>query len=132
MSNYIDHLDREWGAMGWPTEGDDDPQVWIYKHLKALLEVFDGEGHSGSSAPYTLSLFKKVALFEPLGPLTGEDNEWTEVSGGLFQNKRCPHVFKENGQAYDIDGKVFEVSFPYVPTTEIVKVEVSPNRDTQK
>jgi len=51
------------------------------------------------------------SLFEPLVPLTGEDWEWTETSEGVFQNKRCSHVFKQadrfDGQAYDIDGIVF-------------------------
>ncbi len=140
MSNYLEHLDREWTAMGWPTSGENDPQVWIYDHLKKLLEAFDGEGHSGTSAPYTVGLFKKLALFEPLGPLTGDDSEWMEVSKGMLQNRRCSHVFKENGEAYDIDGKVFEepdgscftsrdsrvpVTFPYTPTTEIVKVNTT-------
>ncbi len=139
MSNYLQHLDREWAAMGWPTEGDDDPQVWIYEHLKKLLEAFSGEGHSGTSAPYTIGLFKKLAMFEPLGPLTGADSEWIEVSDNLFQNVRASHVFKENGEAYDINGKVFEqpdgvqftsidsrvpVTFPYTPTVEIVKREL--------
>lgn len=136
MSNYIKHLDREWTAKGWPTTGN-DPQVWIYEHLKKLLEAFSGEGHSGTSAPYTIDLFKKLAMFEPLGPLTGDDNEWMEVSEGTLQNLRCSHVFKENGEAYDIQGIMFEekdgarftssdsrvpVTFPYTPTTEIVKV----------
>ncbi len=141
MSNYLEHLDREWAAMGWPTSGEDAPQVWIYEHLKKLLTAFDGEGHSGTSAPYTIELFKKLAMFEPLGPLTGEDSEWIEVNKTTFQNCRCSNVFKENGQAYDIEGKVFEepdgsrftsldsrvpVTFPYTPTTEIVKVEPQP------
>ena len=137
MSKYLEHLDREWAAMGWSTTDEDDPQVWIYNHLKKLLEAFSDEGHSGSSAPYTVSLFRKLAMFEPIGPLTGDDSEWMEVSEGMLQNRRCSHVFKENGEAYDIDGKVFEepdgsrftsrdsrvsVTFPYTPATEIVKV----------
>jgi hypothetical protein len=56
-------------------------------------------------------MFKKLAMFEPLIPLTGEDWEWTEVSAGVFQNKRCSRVFKQadrfDGQAYDIDARVF-------------------------
>jgi hypothetical protein len=138
MGTYLEHLNREWAAMGWPTSGDDDPQVWIYNHLKKLLEVFDGEGHSGSSAPYMVELFRKLALFKPIGPLTGNDSEWMEVSDGVFQNLRASHVFRENGEAYDIEGKVFEepngsrftsrdsrvvVTFPYTPVTEIVKVD---------
>ena len=137
MSNYQEHLNREWKAMGWPTEGEDSSQVWIYQHLQRLLSVFGDEGHSGSSAPYAVGLFRKLALFEPLGPLTGEDWEWVEVRDGVFQNIRCSRVFKENGQAYDVEGKVFEepdgarytsrdsrinVTFPYTPKTEVVKV----------
>lgn len=143
-SNLLEHLDREWAAMGWPTSGD-DMQVWIYDHLKKLLETFSDENHSGSSAPYTVSLFRKLAMLEPLGPLTGEDSEWVEVSEGVLQNRRCSRVFKENGEAYDIDGKVFEepdgsrfnsqdsrvsVTFPYTPATEIVKVGGSGNGAT--
>ena len=137
MSNYIEHLNREWAAMGWPTEGEDDAQVWIYEHLKALLNVFDDEGHSGSSAPYTVRLFSKLALFEPIGPLTGADDEWMEIGAGKYQNKRCSHVFKDGDQAYDIQGKIFRepdgatytsqdshvpITFPYTPTTEYVDV----------
>lgn len=142
MSNYIDHLNREWTAMGWPTEGEDDPQVWIYEHLKALLNIFGGEGHSGSSAPYTADLFKKLALFEPIGPLTGTDDEWVEIGEEdgkpLFQNLRCSHVFKVGDKAHDIQGKVFRepdgsaytsrdsrtaVTFPYKPKIQYVDVE---------
>jgi hypothetical protein len=89
-------------------------------------------------------------MFQPLTPLTGEDWEWNEASEGVFQNKRCSHVFKQadrfGGQAYDIDGKVFwswqetdefgaltkdfysnsdcfvPISFPYTPKREVVFV----------
>jgi hypothetical protein len=140
MNRYIEHLDREWAVMGWPTYAEDDPQAWIYSHLKKLLEAFDGEGHSGTSAPYIISLFSKLAAFEPIGPLTGNDDEWDEVGEGVLQNKRCSHVFKENGKAHDIEGCVFRrpdgscftsydsrvpIQFPYTPTTEYVDVEAS-------
>jgi len=83
-------------------------QEMICKSVLDLLKVFGEEGHSGSSAPYAVDLFKKLALFEPVVPLTGEDWEWVDVSEGMLQNKRCGRVFKEkDGKAYDIDGKVF-------------------------
>ena len=74
--------------------------------------MFAEEGHSGSTAPYTVDLFEKLALFKPLVPLTGEDWEWHEVSEYMghkcWQNKRRSSIFKdENGECYDIDGKVF-------------------------
>jgi len=107
------------------------------KDVMELVEVFAAQGHSGMSAGVAIQAFAKVARFEPITPLTGDDDEWTEVSDGCFQNKRCPHVFKENGEAYDIEGRIFRepsgacftnresrvpVTFPYVPTREYVDV----------
>ena len=114
MSNYETHALNEFRAAGWIDETDnytDDMQKMICKHVLALLTVFSMEGHSGSSAPYAINLFEKLAKFEPISPLTGEDWEWVDVaeqSGGvLYQNKRCSHVFKDPNGAYDIQGKVF-------------------------
>jgi len=114
--NTHDHAMLEFRAAGWlDDDGNymDEMQEMICKHVLKLLDVFADEGHSGSTAPYAINLFKTLAMYEPIVPLTGEDWEWTYVSGDLdgrilYQNKRCSHVFKdEDGQAYDIDGKVF-------------------------
>ena len=133
-NNYVLHAKREFKALGWP--GKDKMQKAICKQVIDLLNLFAKEGHSGSSAPYTINLFKQLSNFEPIGPITGKDDEWTEVSKGLFQNKRCGHVFKQDGEAYDIDGKVFldangcgytnynsrvPVTFPYTPKTIYIK-----------
>ncbi len=114
MSNYKTHAEREFRAAGWmDAEGKfcDEMQGLICKHVLKLLDVFDGEGHSGSSAPYAVDLFKKLALYEPLVPLQGTDDEWNEVEDGIFQNNRCSNVFKDakrfNGQAYDIEAVIF-------------------------
>lgn len=103
-----------------------------------MIDVFADEGHSGFSANMAISIFNKVARYEPLTPLTGEDDEWTEYAHGRWQNKRCPHVFKdEDGDAYDSEGRIFRepsgacftsrdsrvpVTFPYTPTREYVDV----------
>ena len=144
MSNLHRHALAEFRAAGW-TDADgkfeDEMQEDICKHVLELLKVFSDEGHSGSTAPYTVNLFKKLAMFEPIVPLTGEDWEWHEPSPGVFQNIRCSRVFKQadrfNGQAYDIEGRVFReptgacytgaescvpVTFPYTPKTEYVNV----------
>jgi len=148
MNNYERHAREEFRAAGWTDENgnfNDEMQEMICDHVLKLLEVFHGEGHSGSSAPYAINLFKKLASFEPIVPLTGEDWEWVNVAeqngGPLWQNKRCGHVFKDNEGAYDINGIVFydwyvdengdkhksyftgrgskvPVTFPYTPTTE--------------
>jgi hypothetical protein len=141
MSNLIEHAKREFLAVGYKLveECDENPDKWIQESVLELLKVFSDQGHSGFSAPHCIRLFEKLAMFEPLVPLSGSDNEWVEVSNGMFQNVRCGHVFKGgdrfDGQAYDIQGKVFEdengshytsyesavpVVFPYTPHTEYV------------
>ncbi len=151
MNNYEKHAMLEFRAASWTDEHGkfkDKMQEAICKHVLELLDVFHGEGHSGTTAPYTIDLFKKLAMFEPVAPLTGEDWEWADVSencgsngGPLYQNKRCGHVFKDDTGAYDIDGIIFydwytnekgekrksyftgqgsrvPVTFPYVPKSE--------------
>ena len=147
MSNLNKHAIAEFKAAGWLDETGayvDEMQADICEHVLNLLRVFSDEGHSGSTAPYTVNLFKKLAMFEPITPLTGEESEWIEVSEGLFQNKRCSRVFKQadrfDGQPYDLDGKVFRepngscytskdsmvpITFPYTPKTEYVDVEAA-------
>ena len=112
----LDHALMEFRAAGWVDENGnwkEEYQQLICEGVLKLLMVFADEGHSGTSAPYAINLFKQLAMFEPIVPLTGEDWEWSDVrhngDGSIhYQNKRCSHVFKEgDGQAYDIDGKVF-------------------------
>ena len=100
----------EFKAAGWLDETGaykDEMQGMICEHVLQLLKVFADEGHSGSTAPYAINMFRRLALFEPIAPLTGEDWEWNDT-GHNFQNKRASHVFKDyDGKCYDIDGKVF-------------------------
>lgn len=106
-----------------------------------MVELFADEGHSGMSAGIAVSLFSKLAAYEPLTPLTGEPDEWTDIGDGFWQNKRCPRVFKGlDGRAYDIEGRVFHdadgsrftsresrvfIEFPYSPTTEYVPYDAA-------
>lgn len=110
MSNLINHAKEEFRAAGWVDENgkfNDDMQEAICDHLIKLLQVFSDEGHSGSTAPYTINLFSRLAKFEPIAPLTGEDWEWSDT-GHNYQNRRASHVFKDyDGNCYDINGKVF-------------------------
>ena len=115
MSNHESHAWAEFRAAGWVDEGnnfDDEMQKAICQHVLALLAIFENEGHSGSSASYAINLFRRLAMFEPIAPLTGEDWEWNHTydhpnKGPTYQNKRCGTVFKDNNGAYDIDGIVF-------------------------
>ena len=115
MNNYHKHALREFKAAGWTNEDGsfkDEMQGLICSHVMKMIDIFAEEGHSGSSAPYAINLFKKIAEFAPLTPLTGADDEWVKHDYGnghvTYQNNRCSHVFKdEGGSAYDINGYVF-------------------------
>src|SRR6187399_3024344 len=63
--------------------------------LEELILVFSSQGHSGASAQITNSILHKLLAYEPLSPLTGEEDEWMEVASGVYQNKRCSHVFRD-------------------------------------
>lgn len=159
MSNLIDHAMREFEIAGWVKrydtvdEWDDEMQKAICENVVQLLAVFDSQGHSGSSAPYLINMFKKLAMFEIITPLTGEDSEWSEVGRDVLQNKRDGRVFKDigenprfDGKPYFIEGKVFietnvdengeeykssytsrdscvVIEFPYIPKTEYVSID---------
>ena len=140
MSNLTDHAKKELELAGLFNQ-DSDYEGMLGNAVMELIEEFAGQGHSGFSANMTVTLFEKVARFLPLAPLTGEDDEWNEIAVGLYQNKRCSHVFRDTIRGdgdYDIDGKVFRepngvcytnkdshvpITFPYVPKTEYVDVE---------
>jgi hypothetical protein len=133
-----EHAKHELDLIGLKEDSDEMDRA-MRNHILKMVEVFSDEGHSGFSASYALAILSKLLKFEPLTPLTGEDSEWNLVSeiDNLYQNRRCSHVFKSNGKSYDINGKVFvqengvsytsadskvDITFPYTPKTEYVKV----------
>lgn len=133
--SLIEHAKIELEAAGF--FDDELYEGMLAEALLELMEVFAKQGHSGMSASIVRSAFHKLANYEPLCPLTGEDDEWNEVDDDLWQNKRCSRVFKTSEGAYDTDGKVFRepngvcytskdsrvpVTFPYTPTSEFVDV----------
>lgn len=145
MTNLQQHFLRELKALGYEVdhleEQPESPNKWIVQNLLELEHTFSNQGHSGSSAPYVLGLFKTLANFEPASPLKGTDDEWNEVGPGVFQNNRCPHVFKEadrfDGKPYDSAAVIFKeengscytsrdsakrITFPYTPQREYVRV----------
>lgn len=135
-SNLVKHARRELELAEY---FDGDVNEMMANDVLELITVFSKQGHSGGSAPFCLRLFNQLASFKPLGPLTGKDDEWNEVSDGLWQNRRCSSVFKDGEHAYRIDGKVFrdpngscwtnsdsrvDVAFPYtVCEPEIIDKE---------
>ena len=106
--NLIEHAKKELELLGYDiNQAEENPSKWVFEDVIELLDVFAKQGHSGSSAPYVLDLFKRLASWDCLSPLTGLDDEWCECSDGVMQNKRLSSVFKEGKAAYYIDGYVF-------------------------
>lgn len=87
---------------------DSDYEGMIGEAVKELLLVFQKQGHSGGSAYMVASLFHKLVKGDVLSPLTSDPREWMEVSHGVWQSKRCSHVFREgSSDPYSIEGKSF-------------------------
>ena len=107
MSNLVDYAKDELKRIGMIGSGDPYNEG-VAKAILDLIELFESQGHTGFTAPYTINAFKRLAMFKPLSPLTGKDDEWNELGDGKFQNKRYSSVFKDkDGTAYNIDGKAF-------------------------
>lgn len=133
MSTLVDYAKEELKRIGMIDSGEPYNDA-VAKAILDLIELFASQGHSGFTAPYTVNAFKRLAMYKPLSPLTGEDSEWSEVGSGCYQNKRYSAVFKEDGKAHNIEGKMFtddngttwylskdsqvEVFFPYVVPDE--------------
>lgn len=129
MSDLVDYAKDELKRIGMIDSGEAYNDL-VTKAILDLIELFASQGHSGFTAPYVIYKFCRLAMFKPISPLTGEDDEWTDV-GHCLQNKRCFTVFKDkDGTAYNIEGRVFtddggetwytckdsrvDVTFPYV------------------
>lgn len=132
--SLVSHAKRELALL---SDTDDEMQVRMNNHILQIVEEFEKEEHAGISAKYAISILTKLLNFEPLTPLTGEDDEWDIDMNGIKQNNRCSAVFQGgticNGNPYYIYGNVFsrdngetwfinpdsciEIEFPFMPTT---------------
>lgn len=125
---------------------EDGMQEHMNANILEIIEVFSKQGHSGFSAGYALSVLERLLRYKPISPPTGEDDEWREVCHGLWQNKRCSSVFKdEDGKAHDIDAIIVsdnggitwfsssrfrkELTFPYTVPTHPEKVYIEYTED---
>ena len=71
---------------------EDGMQDLVNRNILEIVKAFSEQGHSGLSASYVLSKLERLLRFKPISPLTGADDEWTEVhsQNGIRtdQNKR--------------------------------------------
>lgn len=97
-------------------EEDIHMQEVFNKGIIDIIQTFSDCGHSGFSASMAIKYLDRLLRFQPLMPLTLEDDEWAEVGiqhiGDnqikVYQNKRASNVFKQadrfDGKPYCIDG----------------------------
>ena len=127
MSNLVDYAKEELKRIGMIDSGE-PYNDGVAEAILDLIEMFASQGHSGFTSPYTANAFKRLDMYKPLAPLTGEDSEWNEIEPGYYQNKRYSAVFKKDGKVYNSEGRVFtddgetwyscrdsriEITFPY-------------------
>lgn len=152
--SLLKHAERELKLAGLHEKGSDYDGM-LYDAVMELVKVFSDQGHSGYSANRTIKLFEKVALYEILMPVTGEDSEWNEVSEDSLQNNRSSDIFKDKktGKSYYLDAilwrtqngtnyagsayltpdrkitsRQFIKSFPFIPETfyiDVIEEEVA-------
>lgn len=102
-----------------------------------LVAVFASQRHTAVTGAYTAARVAKLFAGSPLLPLTGGADEWEPFGPGLWQNKRCRSVFKDDSNAWDHDAVVFRrpdgvvyatpasrlgIKFPYVRKVRYVEV----------
>lgn len=105
--SIVEYARKELELIG---DDGDEMQAKMNEHVLEMVKTFKDQGHSGFSAAYAINQIQRLLNFKPLKPLSGEDDEWTNVHDDLFQNKRCATVFKEgrnNIKAYNIEGRIF-------------------------
>lgn len=133
----IEHAIKELQLIGmYAAEGEEDRRMTA--NIMEIVQKFVDQNHQGFAAQYCLQMVTKLCTMQPVAPLAGSDDEWKEtMHNGLYQNKRCYHVFKDETGAYDANGVIYirpngttfvdanskvTVTFPYYPNPRYVKV----------
>ena len=96
-SNIACHAWDELNRAGLFTDAGDFYGGMTGRAVMDLVDVFVEQGHSGMSAAIVVDLLRRVLAFEPLSPLTDDPAEWEEVMDGLWQSRRQPRAFSQDG-----------------------------------
>jgi hypothetical protein len=116
MSNTHSFAARELDILSKSaTDPNNRPIIEPFRNeILALCEAFGLSGQSGGSAPYTAlaitQALQKLLLQEPICPITGINEEWTNIRDAseddemMYQNNRCSALFKgKSGKCWYID-----------------------------
>lgn len=104
-SNIAKHAWDELNRAGAFTADTDFYGGMTGRAVMDLVAVFVEQGHSGHSASLVADAFHRLVMFQPLGPLTDDPDEWMEVADGLWQSRRKPEAFsRDGGVTYRLNG----------------------------
>ena len=82
-------------------------QKVINDNALEIVKKFCEMGHSSFTAEYEINMIIKLLKQQPLTKLTLKDDEFVEVSNGLFQNIRDSRIFKcrdkFDGRPYNVE-----------------------------
>ena len=98
-SNIAGHAWDELNRAGAFTAEGDFYGGMTGRAVMDLVAVFVEQDHSGLSASLVADAFHRLVMFQPLGPLTDNPDEWMEVTDGLWQSRRQPEAFSRDGGA---------------------------------
>ena len=103
-------------------EGEDSykMQKVFNDNIMEVVKSFCNAGHSGMTAAIAIDALERILKYRPLTKLNFTDDEWMEVSDGVYQNSRAGNVFK---QADRFDGKPYCIEGP---NGEFVSLEEYP------
>lgn len=144
MNQFLFDRGLEELTLAGAFEGDGATAI----HVQELLKVFCEQEHEDVSAAITAEVFHTLADGGVLTPLTGNPEEWETTRDNRMRNKRCFHVFTEDGgiTGVDIRGRVFitkegqsfqtgashtDIKFPYKPKVEFIR-EGTPEAEKYK
>lgn len=73
--SFKTHALREFKDAGWLDDKGKhkfETQKRLCENALELLDTFSKQGHYGSTGPYVLNMFTKLARYEPISPPTSE------------------------------------------------------------
>lgn len=99
-SNICRRGDYELRLAGYKPGQKNNPNSWMYDQVMEALAVFSSHGNSGFSARFEINLVQKLCNFEPIAPLTLNDDEFNftyidDKGRYNYQNKRKSSIFKK-------------------------------------
>lgn len=114
-SEFLEFVENELNLLAKDAKNGDQMND-IHVAVTMLSTLFESLAIiGGAKSKIILRLFARLASWYPLTPLLGTDDEWEKVGDNypedtdiLYQNKRCPHIYKrKNGTAFNAEATVF-------------------------